>query len=312
MFPLMRFWGPGANIASSRWIADATIRILEWHRPSLTLAYLPHLDYNLQRLGPDDPAIALDLSEVDAEAGRVIDAAEELGADVVVLSEYGITSVDHPVALNRVLREAGLLSVRREPLGWETLDAGGSRAFAVADHQLAHVYVNDPADVPRVRELLERTEGVERVLEGQGLAEAGLDHVRSGDLVAVAAAGAWFSYYFWLDDDLAPDYARTVDIHRKPGYDPVELFFDPELRWPAMRVAGRLLKKMLGMRYYMDVIGLDASIVKGSHGRLPTPGRESEEGPVLIGSSTSIARDRVEMTEVKQLMLDLQFGPSAG
>jgi len=311
VFPLMRFWGPGANIASSRWIVDATIRILEWHRPSLTLAYLPHLDYNLQRLGPDDPAIAGDLLEVDAEAGRVIDAAEELGADVVVLSEYGITAVDRPVALNRVLREAGLLSVRREPLGWETLDPGGSRAFAVADHQVAHVYVNDPTDVPRVRELLERTEGVERVLEGQALAEAGLDHPRSGELVAVADAGAWFSYYFWLDDDLAPDYARTVDIHRKPGYDPVELFFDPQLRWPSMRIAGRLLKKMLGMRYYMDVIGLDASIVKGSHGRLPAPGRESDEGPVLIGSSTSIARDSVEMTEVKQLLLDLQFGSSS-
>ena len=310
-FPLMRFWGPGANIASSRWIADATVRILEWHRPSLTLAYLPHLDYNLQRLGPDDPAIALDLAEVDAEAGRVIDAAEELGADVVVLSEYGITAVDRPVALNRVLREAGLLSVRKEPLGWETLDPGGSRAFAVADHQVAHVYVNDPADLPQVRELLERTEGVERVLGGQSLADAGLEHSRSGDLFAVAAAGAWFSYYFWLDDDLAPDYARTVDIHRKPGYDPVELFFDPQLRWPAMRVARRLLKKMMGMRYYMDVIGLDASIVKGSHGRLPTAGRESEEGPVLIGSSTSIARDRVEMTEVKQLLLDLQFGSSS-
>jgi len=311
-FPLMRFWGPGANIASTRWIADATIRVLEWYRHSLTMAYLPHLDYNLQRLGPDDPTICHDLAAVDAEAGRVIDAAEELGADVVVLSEYGITSVNRPVALNRVFREAGLLSVRQEPLGWETLDPGGSRAFAVADHQLAHIYVHDPDDLPRVRELLEGTEGVERVLDRSAQAEVGLDHHRSGELVALAAAGAWFSYYFWLDDDLAPDYARTVDIHRKPGYDPVELFFDPKLRWPAVRVAGRLLKKTLGMRYYMDVIGLDASIVKGSHGRLPTAGREDEEGPVLIGSSSTIARDRVEMTEVKDLLLELQFGSSSG
>ncbi len=310
VFPLMRFWGPGANIASSRWIVDATIKVLEWHRPSLTLAYLPHLDYNLQRLGPADELIAVDLAAIDAEAGRVIDAADELGADVVVLSEYGITSVDRPVALNRVLREAGLLSVRREPLGWETLDPGGSRAFAVVDHQVAHVYVHDPSDLSRVRELLERTEGVERVLAGQELADAGLDHPRSGDLVVVAAAGSWFSYYFWLDDRLAPDYARTVDIHRKPGYDPVELFFDPRLRWPAVRVASRLLKKMLGMRYYMDVIGLDASIVKGSHGRLPAVGREDEEGPVLIASSTAIARDHVAMTEVKRLLLELQFGAS--
>ena len=312
VFPLMKFWGPTADIASTRWIADATIRILDWHRPSLTLAYLPHLDYNLQRLGPDDPAITSDLAEVDAEAGRVIDVAEELGADVVVLSEYGITAVDRPVALNRVFREAGLLSVRREPLGWESLDAGGSRAFAVADHQVAHVYVNDPDDLPRVQELLEATEGVDRVLDRAAQSEVGLDHRRSGELVAVADPGAWFTYYFWLDDNLAPDYARTVDIHRKPGYDPVELFIDPELTWPAARVAGRLLKKKLGMRYYMDVIGLDGSIVKGSHGRLPTPGREADEGPVLIGSSTAIARDRVEMTEVKDLLLELQFGRASG
>ncbi|MEE3285343.1 MAG: alkaline phosphatase family protein [Planctomycetota bacterium] len=309
-FPLMRFWGPGANIASTRWIADATIRILQWHRPSLTLAYLPHLDYNLQRLGPNDPAIDGDLAEVDAEAGRVIDAAADSGADVVVLSEYGITGVDRPVALNRVLREAGLLSVRREPLGWETLDAGGSRAFAVADHQVAHVYVHDPGDVPRVRSILEAIDGVDRVLGRDEQVAAGLDHHRSGELVVVASAGAWFTYYFWLDDKLAPDSARTVDIHRKPGYDPVEWLVDPELRWPALRVAGRLLKKKLGLRYYMDVIGLDASIVRGSHGRLPTPGREAEEGPVLIGSSTAVARDAVEMTEVKQLLLDLQFGSS--
>ena len=312
VFPLMKFWGPTAGIASTRWIADATIRILDWHRPSLTLAYLPHLDYNLQRLGPDDPAIASDLMEVDAEAGRVIDVAGELGAEVVVLSEYGITAVDRPVALNRVLREAGLLSVRREPLGWESLDAGGSRAFVVADHQVAHVYVNDPDDLPRVQELLEATEGVDRVLDRAAQSVVGLDHRRSGELVAVADPGAWFTYYFWLDDNLAPDYARTVDIHRKPGYDPVELFIDPELSWPAARVAGRLLKKKLGMRYYMDVIGLDGSIVKGSHGRLPTPGREADEGPVLIGSSTAIARDRVEMTEVKDLLLELQFGPASG
>ena len=310
--PLMKFWGPTADIASTRWIADATIRILDWHRPSLTLAYLPHLDYNLQRLGPDDPAITSDLAEVDAEAGRVIDVAEELGADVVVLSEYGITAVDRPVALTRVFREAGLLSVRREPLGWESLDAGGSRAFAVADHQVAHVYVNDPDDLPRVQELLEATEGVDRVLDRAAQSEVGLDHRRSGELVAVADPGAWFTYYFWLDDNLAPDYARTVDIHRKPGNDPVELFIDPELTWPAARVAGRLLKKKLGMRYYMDVIGLDGSIVKGSHGRLPTPGREAAEGPVLIGSSTAIARDRVEMTEVKDLLLELQFGRASG
>jgi predicted AlkP superfamily pyrophosphatase or phosphodiesterase len=312
VFPLMRFWGPGADIQSSRWIADAAIRVLKWHRPSLSLVYLPHLDYNLQRLGPDDPAIADDLKAVDREAGRVIEAAREQGADVVVVSEYAITAVDRPVPINRVLREAGLLAVRREPTGWETLDPGASRAFAVADHQIAHIYVDDPADTGRVREVLEKTGGIERVLDGSDQAEFGIDHHRSGELVALAAAGAWFTYYFWLDDALAPDYARTVDIHRKPGYDPVELFLDPELTWPRLRVASRLLRKKLGFRYYMDVIGLDASLVRGSHGRLPSPGREHEEGPVLISSSPSIARDQVAMTDVKNLLLELQFGSAAG
>ncbi len=311
VFPLMRFWGPGADIRSSRWIADAAIRVLTWQRPSLSLVYLPHLDYNLQRLGPGDPAIVDDLRAVDREAGRVIEAAREQGADVVVVSEYAITAVDRPVAINRVLREAGLLVTRREPPGWETLDPGASRAFAVADHQIAHVYVQDPAEMGRVREILEKTEGIERVLDGSGQVEFGIDHQRSGELVAVAAEGAWFTYYFWFDDALAPDYARTVDIHRKPGYDPVELFLDPELTWPRLRVASRLLRKKLGFRYYMDVIGLDGSIVRGSHGRLPSPGREHDEGPVLISSSPAIARDRVAMTDVKNLLLELQFGPAA-
>ena len=118
---------------------------------------------------------------------------------------------------------------------------------------------------------------------------------------------SWFTYYFWLDDNLAPDYARTVDIHRKPGYDPVELFVDPTLSLPKLRVARRLAQKLLGFRYYMDVIGLDASIVKGSHGRLPDPGREESDGPVFISSSKSIERDSIAMTDVKEMLLQLQF-----
>jgi predicted AlkP superfamily pyrophosphatase or phosphodiesterase len=308
VFPLLRFWGPGADISSSRWIADASIEVLRRHGPTLTLVYLPHLDYNLQRLGPDDPRIAHDLREVDGEAGKLIDAARELGAEVVVLSEYAITPASRPVHINRTLRQQGWLKVRREPLGWETLDAGASRAFAVSDHQVAHVYVQNPADVPQVAATLEAVDGVERVLDRQGQAEFGLDHPRSGELVAVAAPDAWFTYYFWLDDALAPDYARTVDIHRKPGYDPVELFLDPKLPLPKLKVARRLLRKALGFRYYMDVIGLDATIVKGSHGRLPEVGREDTTGPVFLCSSRAIERESIPMISVKDLLLELQFG----
>jgi predicted AlkP superfamily pyrophosphatase or phosphodiesterase len=323
VFPLLRFWGPGADITSTRWIADAAIQVMAEHNPSLTLVYLPHLDYNLQRLGPDDPRIVEDVRLVDHEAGRVIDAAQTRGAEIVVLSEYAVAPVHQPVHINRVLREHGYLVARREPLGWETLDAGASRAFAVADHQAAHVYVKRAEDVQPVDELLRRTEGVEIVLGRSGLAGGtsaarsagatdqaayGLDHERSGELVAVAAPGAWFTYYFWLDDAVAPDYARTVDIHRKPGYDPVELLVDPRLRMPKLRMAWRLLQKKLGFRYYMDLIGLDASIIRGSHGRLPTPGKEASEGPVFISSSRLVERDDIPLTAVKEMLLELQFG----
>ena len=308
VFPLPRFWGPAADIASTAWIVDATLEMLRSARPSLTLAYLPHLDYNLQRLGPDDPRIDEDIRLVDAQAGRLIDAARAAGAEVVVLSEYAITAVDRPVPINRALREAGYLAVRREPLGWETLDCGASRAFAVADHQVAHVYVRRSEDIPLVAERLRRTQGIEQVLDREAQHAVGIDHERSGELVAIAAPRAWFTYYFWLDDRLAPDYARTIDIHRKPGYDPVELLLDPQLAFPKLRIALRLARKMLGFRYYMDVIGLDASIVRGSHGRLPAPGREASEGPVFISSSRAIERDTIPMTAVKSMLLDLQFG----
>ncbi|WP_166831946.1 alkaline phosphatase family protein [Thalassoroseus pseudoceratinae] len=313
VFPLLRFWGPGADITSSAWIADASIQVMKQHDPTLTLVYLPHLDYNLQRLGPDDPEVREDIRQIDAVAGKLIDAARELGREVVVLSEYAITSATQPVHINRVLREAGFLTVRQEPLGWETLDYGASRAFAVSDHQIAHVYISDPADIPKVAEVLKQTDGIEMVLDRASQAEFGLDHERSGELIAVAAPGAWMTYYFWLDDEKAPDYARTVDIHRKPGYDPAELFIDPQIRFPKMRIASRLARKLLGFRYYMDLTPLDASLVRGTHGRLPTPGKETSEAPVFISSSRRIARDNIPMTSVKELLLELQFAsqPSA-
>ena len=308
VFPLHRFWGPGADIRSSRWIADASVEVMTQHKPSLTLVYLPHLDYNLQRLGPADSRIAEDIRLVDAEAGKCIDAARAIGADIIALSEYAITPVSRAVPLNRLLRRHGYLTARREPLGWETLDCGASRAFAVVDHQVAHIYVRQPEDARAIKMLLSQTDGIDVVLDRGEQRQFGLDHERSGELVAIAAEDSWFTYYFWEDDALAPDYARTIDIHRKPGYDPMELFLDPKVAMPQLRIAARLARKFLGFRYYMDVIGLDASIVKGSHGRLPTPGQEPREAPVFISSTRSIERDDIPMTAVKELALRLQFG----
>ncbi|MBZ5706962.1 MAG: alkaline phosphatase family protein [Acidobacteriia bacterium] len=305
-FPFFTFWGPKAGIACSEWIAEASKLVFDWHRPSLTLVYLPHLDYNLQRLGPADPAIREDLKAIDGICGRLIDHFQAAGARVVVLSEYGITDVREPVHINRILREQGWIAVRPE-LGLETLDAGASEAFAVADHQLAHVYVRDPARVAEVKRVLEHTQGIERVLDAAGKAEYGLDHERSGELIAIAEPDRWFTYYYWLDDTLAPDFARTVDIHRKPGYDPAELFVDPKLRLPLLKVAWTLLKKQLGFRYLMDVIPLDAGLVKGSHGRITD---DPLDGPVFISSEKALVRgESVAATDVKELLLRHLYAP---
>ena len=303
-FPLFNFWGPKAGIESTEWIASAAVEVIKSKRPTLTLVYLPHLDYDLQRLGPSHPDIPARVREVDAEAGRVADAAKSIGGEVIVLSEYGVAPVGGAVHLNRELRERGFLRVQRVLDRWELLDPGASRAFAVADHQVAHIYVRDPGDIAGVKSALEKVAGVARVLDDAGKKEAGLDHARSGELVALAAPDRWFTYYYWLDDRLAPDFARTVDIHRKPGYDPVELFLDPAIRIPQVKIAWKLLKKKLGFRTLMDVIPLDASLVKGSHGLAPA---REEEGAVLLSTSGVGAADRIQPTEVKPLILRTIF-----
>jgi predicted AlkP superfamily pyrophosphatase or phosphodiesterase len=303
-FPLFNFWGPAADIVSTRWIADASRHVFDTRRPTLTLVYLPHLDYNLQRLGPNHPDLKKDLQAVDGVCGELIAHARNAGARVIVLSEYGITEVSGVVHINRTLREAGWLRIKPE-LGREMLDAGASDAFAVADHQIAHVYVRRPELVPEVKRALEALPGVETLLDDEGKRAAGLDHPRSGELVAVSRADRWFTYYYWMDDSLAPDYARTVDIHRKPGYDPVELFLDPALRAPKLKIGWTLAKKALGFRYLMDVIPLDASLVKGSHGRLTD---RPEAGPLFISSEPALVPDgMMHATDVKSIILDHLF-----
>jgi len=306
-FPFFDFWGPRSGLPSSRWIADAAIWTLKNERPALTLVYLPHLDYDFQRFGPDDPRSQRAVREIDVVVGDLLHAADEIGARTVIVSEYGITAVSKPVHVNRALRDAGLLAARKTPAG-DVLDVFGSRAFAVADHQVAHVYCRDGASRDAAREMLTRLDGVERVLLGSELARAGLAHERSGDLVLVARRDAWFTYYYWSDPADEPDFARTVDIHRKPGYDPCELFVDPALTFPKLRVARRLAQKKLGMRYLMDVIPLDAALVRGSHGRLPD---DVQDGPVFLASEPFARcggepRDGVvEMTSVSSRVLAL-------
>lgn len=302
-FPLFTFWGPATSIRSSEWIGQAAMLIESLHRPSLQVVYLPHLDYVLQRVGPQG-AIDRDLQEIDALCGRLLDYFMNRGCRVVVLSEYGISEVRGAVHPNRLLRAAGLLQVKVD-LGREYLDPGRSRAFAVADHQIAHVYVRDPADLPRAAEALRRQPGIADVLDEAGKRAYGLDHPRSGELVLLSEPDRWFSYYFWEDDRRAPDWARTVDIHSKPGYDPCELLLDPALRLPKLHIGWTLLKRRLGQRALLEVIPLDADLVHGSHGLIPA---DPQHGPLLMTSDPDLLPGaHIEATQVCATLLDHVF-----
>ncbi len=286
-FPLFQFWGPGANIKSTQWIADASIITDKLHDPTLTTIYLPHLDYCLQKFGQDFSRIHTELGEIDRVVEQLVKYYTTRNARVILLSEYGITNVRNPIFINRILREQGLLQIRVER-GLELLDAGASKAFAVADHQIAYIYINDPTVADKVADIVGRISGVELILGREEQARYGIDHERAGDIVLMADEHSWFAYYFWLDDAKAPDYARAVDIHKKPGYDPVEMFMTSKLR------AGyKLLRKKAGLRYVMDVIPLDATLIKGSHGRI---GTERKFHPVLI--STDVGKEQLDATDI--------------
>lgn len=296
-FPLFQFWGPGANIKSTQWIADASVLTDKMHDPTLTLIYLPHLDYCLQKFGQDFTKISKELGEVDAVVKQLVTHYEQKGAEVIILSEYGITNVNNPIHLNRIFRQEGLIAVREER-GTELLDAGASKAFAVADHQIAHVYINDPAVYKKVRNILENTPGIQLVLDREGKRKHHMHHARSGEFVVVADTNSWFTYYYWMDDQRAPDFARLVDIHRKPGYDPVEMFMNPADPLIKLKAGFKLLKKKLGFRYLMNVIPLDATLIKGSHGRIS---EDSQYHPVLI-TNQSGSNDPVQATDIYNII----------
>ena len=300
-FPLFQYWGPTAGIASSRWITGAARHVEAAHHPDLSLVYVPHLDYDLQRHDPHGPQAIKAAAVLDEVLRPLLDEARAAGVTVVALSEYGITPVQRPVHINRALRRAGLLEVFTQA-GMEYLDPWASRAFAVADHQIAHVYIADPADTDRVCGVLASIGGVADVLGPVGKKEHGLDHPRSGDLVAVAAPEAWFTYCHWLDDVRAPDFARTVDIHRKPGYDPAELHFDHTRRLVRLRAAAALARRRIGLRATLNVVSLDPSRVRGSHGRLPS---DQHDAPVFVCSDQSAATAVIAAADVKALLLRL-------
>ena len=318
-FPLFDFWGPRAGIRSSDWIARAAMQVMREHDPALTLIYIPHLDYVLQREGPNSPALAAELREVDRIVGGLLDACVARNARPIVLSEYGIEAATQPGYLNRTLREAGFLTVRDE-LGHDALEPMTSPAFALCDHQIAHVYVRETTSTPtqisvrgeavspehtsrvqRIAQLLAALPGVESVLDRAAQVALHLDHPRSGDLIVTAKAGAWFAYPWWLDDARAPDFARCVDIHKKPSYDPCELLIDPSIALPALRVAKFKLARALGFRATLQLTPLDASLVKGTHGRTQlAPGFE----PVVLAENSLLPeKDFVSCQDISDIIL---------
>jgi hypothetical protein len=257
---------------------------------------LPHLDYDTQRFGPDGCAWPKLVGELDTACAPLLDAARQVGAQVWVVNEYAHVQVNQSVPLNRVLGEE-LVVTRRGPFGTQ-LDTFASRAFAVCDHQVAHIYVNEPGLAESLRSW--QHPGIERVYVGAERREIGLDHPRAGDAVALAKPHAWFAYPFWDEASVPPDYARTVDIHRKPGYDPCELLFDPRLRVPKLRVVRRLLAKKLGFRTLFDVIATDPQLVRGSHG---LPMADPVDKPLLIGTGPAPGAAVVQQLGVRDLIL---------
>jgi predicted AlkP superfamily pyrophosphatase or phosphodiesterase len=302
-FPLFEFWGPMTSIGSSKWIAQAAMSIEKDFAPTLHLIYLPHLDYVLQRVGPEGD-IDKDLKAIDTLCGELIAFFQNRKCHVIVLSEYGITAVTGAVHPNRILRDAGYLSVKTD-LKREYLDPGTCRAFAVADHQIAHIYIKRSEEIPAIKSLFEGVPGVEFVLDAKGKKEFGLDHQRSGEIVLISEREAWFTYYYWKDDHKAPDFARTVNIHAKPGYDPCELLIDPRLTFPKIKIGWTLLKKLLGFRYLLDVIPLDADLIKGSHGRVAS---FADDSPIFMTTAPKFLEGpTIEATGVFQLLLTHLF-----
>jgi predicted AlkP superfamily pyrophosphatase or phosphodiesterase len=262
-FDLTSYWGPFASSKSSEWITNAAEYTLETERPNFLFVYIPHVDYSAQRYGKGSVQVKDDIKKADEMVGRIVNKSIDLGINdqtqFVILSEYSFNDVNSAIPLNLVLRDAGLLSIR--PINEkEYLDFEYSKAFAMVDHQIAHIYIKEGYE-RETREVLESTKGIDMVLNDRGKKDLSIDHERSGELIAISERDKWFSYYWWNDESLAPDFARKVDIHRKPGYDPVELFVDQKTR----------------------SIPLDPSLVKGSHGR--PPDLQTDEGLAFYASN---------------------------
>jgi predicted AlkP superfamily pyrophosphatase or phosphodiesterase len=275
-FPLHHYWGPMAGMKSSEWIATAARIVWETHPTDLMWVYVPQLDYDLQRFGPSDERCVAALAQTLALLTPLVEKVTADDGRVLLLSEYGLTGVSRSTAPNAALRKAGLLKTRPGAGSSLEVDYAASAAFAMVDHQVAHVYCRDVASRAQVRGVLSALPEIQHLYEGGDRAKVGLDSDRAGDIVAFTYENAWFEYRWWDNWAEAPAYAWTVDIHSKPGYDPTELFADFKTR------------KTLADRPEM---------VKGSHGTIP----ENEyDWPLLLGCPD--AGGKIDSTQVAKLI----------
>lgn len=283
-FDLKSFWGPLSSVKSSEWILDAAIDVLEEYKPRLSLVYLPNIDYNAQRFGPESEAAKSSIKEIDSLIGNFVEQLEERNLKeqtrLVILSEYNFKTVNRPIFINQTLNKEGYVAIKHVE-NMDFLDLEMSKAFALADHQLAHVYIQDSRDIGVVKEILERTPGVAEVWGEEEKRAHKINHELSGQLIAIAEPDSWFVYYWWLNDEQAPEFAYNVDIHRKPGYDPVELFVNPKT----------------------FQIPLEPERIKGSHG-LPAKDKGDYVLLVVTGKDFELP-DTLEATEVYDLLLKL-------
>ena len=275
-FDLYSYWGPFASFKSTEWISKSVEFTMEKHMPNLLYAYFPQLDYSSQKFGKNSNQVKDDLKKIDIVVNSIVEKIKKLGiiddTEFILFSEYGFNNVDEGISINKILREKGLLETRTIK-NKEYIDFEYSKAFALVDHQIANIYLNKPEDKSKVKKVLENIPNIEMICDDKEKQNLKIDHSRSGDLIAISNKDKWFSYYWWNDDDKAPTFAKTVDIHRKPGYDPLELFVNPQTK----------------------NIPFETSLIKGSHGR--PFNLKTGEGLSAYISSKKLGADKKDVDE---------------
>ncbi|MDC0856261.1 alkaline phosphatase family protein [Candidatus Nitrosopelagicus sp.] len=278
-FDLKWYWGPFASIESSKWIINATKITIKNHNPDLLLTYIPHLDYAGQKYGPESIEFQNSLSEVDELIGNLIDflQSEKLEYEIIILSEYGFNQVNNSISPNIILNDNLLLQTRNIG-GKEYIDFELSKAFAMCDHQIAHIFIK-PGFEETVTKIFEK-QPIGKILNKKMQKELHIDNERSGDIILMSEKNSWFNYHWWTDEKFAPDFTFSVDIHRKPGFDPLELFFDMKTK----------------------KISHDTSLIHGSHGIIDN---EISKLPI-IGTTISEKKlpEKLDMVEIMPRILD--------